>query len=275
MTYAECVPEVAAGRSWTDDVRMDAMILDLARELAEVSRLVEDDDVATTLGRFVERVVNTVPECDAALIAVQTAQTTEIASRFERFSGREGAEALRAVLDEQLSAAEGPLHDTLAYGEPRRIGDLASDGRWPKFSSAAADAGYRSCLFLPLPAATEAAAFGLFSGSAGAFDSTSYDVVLLFALHAGVAFDNVQLFNDSRTLVDQLRTALSTRVVIGQAAGVLMHRYSITSDVALDVLKRGSQDQNIKLRQLALELVEAQNAGNLAPALRKYGLSLG
>ena len=64
-------------------------------------------------------------------------------------------------------------------------------------------------------------------------------------------------------------------IAIGQAAGLLMHRYDISSEVAIEVLKRGSQDNNIKLRQLALELVEAQNQNNLAPALRKYGLSLG
>ena len=259
----------------THDVRMEGTILELARELAEVSRLVEDDDVATTLGRFVNRVVNTVPDCDAALIAVLTGDTTEIASRFDRYADREGAEALRLVLDQQLYAHDGPLRDALAYGEPRRVGDLESETRWPKFAAAATDAGYRSCLFLPVPADSNAAAFGLFSTKPGAFDSTSYDVVLLFAMHAGVAFDNVQLFADSRTLIDQLRTALGTRIAIGQAAGLLMHRYDISSEVAIDVLKRGSQDNNIKLRQLALELVEAQNQNNLAPALRKYGLSLG
>jgi len=99
--------------------------------------------------------------------------------------------------------------------------------------------------------------------------------VLLFALHAGVAFDNVQLFNDSRSLVEQLRTALVTRTVIGQAQGVLMHRYGITSSVAFDVLKRASQDNNVKLRELSNDLVDAQNVGRLSEALRKYGLQTG
>jgi AmiR/NasT family two-component response regulator len=63
--------------------------------------------------------------------------------------------------------------------------------------------------------------------------------------------------------------------VIGQAQGVLMHRYGITSSVAFDVLKRASQDANIKLRQLSDDLVEAQNQGQLSAALRKYGLQTG
>ncbi|WP_202865918.1 GAF and ANTAR domain-containing protein [Kribbella turkmenica] len=250
-------------------------ILELAQELAEVSRLVEDDDVATTLGRFVSRVVNTVPDCEEASITVLLRGEAEIVARYHKTADAQ-AEPVRATLAEQLVAPGGPLHDALTYGEPRRVADLASDQRWPEFDAAAINAGYRSCLFLPLPGVSEApAAFSLFSAKQDAFDSTSYDLVLLFALHAGVAFDNVQLFNDSRSLIEQLRTALATRTVIGQAQGVLMHRYGITTSVAFDVLKRASQDSNVKLRQLSEEFVEAQNQGRLSEALRRYGLRSG
>ncbi|TCO44057.1 ANTAR domain-containing protein [Kribbella antiqua] len=246
-------------------------ILELAQELAEVSRLVEDDDVATTLGRFVTRVVQTVPGCEEAAITVLTGGIAEIVARHHRTTDPL-VEPARATLAEELIKIGSPLHDTLTYDEPHRIGDLASDHRWPAFAAAAINAGYRSCLLLPLPASDSSGAFTLFSDKPDAFGSTSYDVVLLFALNAGVAFDNVQLFNDSRTLIEQLRTALATRTVIGQAVGLLMHRYGITSSVAFDVLKRCSQDANVKLRQVSLDLVEAQNVGQLAPALRKYGL---
>jgi len=250
-------------------------ILELAQELAEVSRLVEADDVATTLGRFVSRVVKTVPDCEEASITVLAGHRAEIVARYHE-TADPVAEPARAPLDQQMVDTDGPLYDSLTYGEPHRIGDLAADHRWPAFAAAAINAGYRSALLLPLPAVTgPAAAFSLFSAKVDAFGSTSYDIVLLFALHAGVAFDNVQLFNDSRSLVEQLRTALATRTVIGQAQGVLMHRYGITSSVAFDVLKRASQDTNVKLRQLSNDLVDAHNQGQLDEALRKYGLQTG
>lgn len=253
------------------DCTMDDEILDLARELAEVGRLLDDDDVTSTLGRFVDRIVKTVPGCDDASIAVFTDDQVEIAARFET------ADALTApaqpTLVAELIAPDGPLHDALTYCEPHRIGDLASDHRWPRFAAAAFNAGYRSCLFLPLPTHSgSAAAFTLFSTQPDAFGSTSYDVVLLFALNAGVAFDNVQLFNDSQHLIEHLRTALTTRTVIGQAQGLLMQRYAITSSVAFDVLKRSSQDGNVKLRELAHQLVDAHNNGQLPSALQRYGL---
>jgi hypothetical protein len=250
-------------------------ILELAQELAEVSRLVEDDDVATTLGRFVSRVVNTVPDCEEASITVLVGDQAEIVARYHQ-TADDVAEPARAPLAAQMVMPDGPLYDTLTYAEPHRIGDLASDHRWPEFAATAINAGYRSALLLPLPAVTgSAAAFSLFSAKVDAFGSTSYDLVLLFAMHAGVAFDNVQLFNDSRSLVEQLRTALTTRTVIGQAQGVLMHRYGITSSVAFDVLKRASQDTNVKLRELSNDLVNAQNEGRLSAGLRKYGLQTG
>ncbi|MEU4292526.1 ANTAR domain-containing protein [Kribbella sp. NPDC026596] len=248
-------------------------ILELAQELIEVSRLVEDDDVATTLGRFVSRVVRTVPDCEEASISVLVGGKAETVARYHQTTD-ETAEPARAVLAERMVEADGPLYETMTYGEPHRIGDLAADHRWPEFAASAINAGYRSCLFLPLPAVTggSAAAFSLFSPTKDAFGSTSYDVVLLFALHAGVAFDNVQLFNDSRTLVEQLRTAITTRTVIGQAQGLLMHRYGLTSEVAFDVLKRCSMDANVKLRDVSVDLVQAQDVGQLSAALRKYGL---
>lgn len=246
-------------------------ILGLAQELAEVSRLVADDDVSSTLGRFVSRIVRTVPDCDAAAIAILADGEAELIARQDATDPT--TEPAQPTFTAQLIAADGPLHDALTYGEPRRIGDLAADHRWPKFAAAAINAGYRSCLFLPLPADGDAAAaFSLFSAEPDAFGGMSYDVALLFALNAGVAFDNVQLFDDSRTLIEQLRTALTTRNLIGQAQGLLMHRYGITSSVAFDVLKRCSQDGNVKLRELSKEFVDAQHDNRLDAALRKHGL---
>jgi GAF domain-containing protein len=255
------------------DGGMEQEILDLAQDLAEIGRLVDDDDVASVLDRFVRRVVFSVPECEEASITVLTQDRPEIIARHHK-TAAQVAEPSRAALAEQLGAPSGPLQETLLYGEPRRIGDLAADHRWPDFDAAAINAGYRSCVFLPLPAAGgTAAAFTLFSAKPDAFGATSYDIVLLFALHAGVAFDNIILYDNSTQLIEHLQSALQTRTVIGQAQGILMHRYGIGSEVAFDVLKRGSQDRNVKLRNLSLELVDAQHAGKLSAVLQQYGLS--
>jgi GAF domain-containing protein len=249
-------------------------LITIAQELAEVTRLVEADDVPSALDRFVSRVVATVPSCAEASIAVLEAGSPVVVARSYAAAGSP-ADTAREALATQLVAPGGPLNDVLNYGEPHRIGDTVTDHRWPAFAAMALSAGYRSCLLLPLPAKGEAAAFTLMSTEAEAFGETSYDVVLLFALHAGVVFDNVQLFHDSRELVAQLQTALGTRAMIGRAQGILMHRYDIGGTIAFQVLARGSQTTNVKLRDLAAEIVESQEKGELTAALARYGIVAG
>ena len=55
--------------------------------------------------------------------------------------------------------------------------------------------------------------------------------------------------------VGQLRDALSTRKVIGQAIGVIMERYGMGEDRAFQYLIRASSTSNTKLRDVALEVV--------------------
>lgn len=54
-----------------------------------------------------------------------------------------------------------------------------------------------------------------------------------------------------------LRAALATRTLIGQATGLVMARRGMSSDEAFAVLSRTSQNDNIKLARLA-ELVIAR-----------------
>jgi hypothetical protein len=60
--------------------------------------------------------------------------------------------------------------------------------------------------------------------------------------------------------VEHLRRALSSRADIDQAKGVLMLRYGLTSARAFDVLVRWSQDANVKLRVVAVALLQAIGA---------------
>ena len=52
-----------------------------------------------------------------------------------------------------------------------------------------------------------------------------------------------------------LNTALDTRKLIGQAQGILMERYHLDEARAFEVLRRYSQDHNVKLRQVAEDLI--------------------
>ena len=77
----------------------------------------------------------------------------------------------------------------------------------------------------------------------------------LFATHAAIALGHAR----ER---EHLNEALQSRKLIGQAVGIVMERYSMNEDRAFDFLVRASSHGNIKLRQVAQELVDEINANS-------------
>jgi GAF domain-containing protein len=236
-------------------------ILSVASELVEISRLVAEDDFGATMARFVTRIVRTVPGCDDAIITVRSA------------TGVETVHSSRDLGFDPL--VPGPIVEAVTYAEPRRLDDVAVDQRWPAFGTQFVNAGYRSLLCLPVSTkGDETAVLTLLSNEPDRFGEAAYDVVLLLTMHAGVAFDNASLFHDSRELVDQLRSALRTRSLVGQAQGLLMRHFGYDSSHAFEVLKRASQNRNRKLRDLAELLVRAHDGKKFETALNDLGLTV-
>jgi GAF domain-containing protein len=86
----------------------------------------------------------------------------------------------------------------------------------------------------------------------GAFDEAATRVARLFTAHVGMALDAV-------TVREQLTEAMRTRDLIGQATGILMERLDIDAAEAFDSLVRASQQENVKLRELAQRIVAARS----------------
>jgi AmiR/NasT family two-component response regulator len=86
-------------------------------------------------------------------------------------------------------------------------------------------------------------------------------VGLVFATHAAVALSAAQE-------IEQLRTAMDSHTVVGQATGILMERHRLSAEEAFAVLSRASQDSNTRLREVARRIVAAGSvprAGAAAP----------
>lgn len=151
-----------------------------------------------------------------------------------------------------LELAEGPGMLDGATEEPvHRSGDLAGDDRWPGWSRAAYDLGVRSVLSVRLVGlGKQLGSLNLYSRDAFAFGTEdSIELAVLFAGHAAAALAAV-------TEISGLRAALDSRHVIGIAQGILMERYAVSVNGAFEVLKRFSSVHNLKLRDVASDLVE-------------------
>lgn len=91
-------------------------------------------------------------------------------------------------------------------------------------------------------------ALNFYRARVNTFDDESEQVGLLFASHAAVAFAGAQDMH-------HMREAEVTRDLIGQAKRILMERYKVTSDQAVRMLVKVSNDNNRALRSVAQDLV--------------------
>lgn len=151
----------------------------------------------------------------------------------------------------QYELREGPCVDAAWQGRTLASQDLAADCHWPEWGPRAAHLGIGAVLAAEL-SATETGrrlgALNLYWSTPTTFTSDDLAYANIFAVHAAVALAN--------SLRDaQLSTALDARKVIGQAQGILMERYGLTTEQAFEVLRRYSQDHNVKLRLVAEQLV--------------------
>lgn len=150
----------------------------------------------------------------------------------------------------QEEVGQGPCLDAAYDHHTVRIADMTTEQRWPLFAARAAELGAGSMLALQLYVeGDDLGAINLFARTPGSFTDESEQVGLLVAAHAAIAYVGVR--NGAH-----LAAALTNRDLIGQAKGILMERYHISSDRAFLLLTRVSQNSNRKLHQVATELVD-------------------
>ena len=215
----------------------------LAESFSEFARSVEiQNDPHATLVEIVRAAVDLIPGCDEGSVSVVIGRrkvTSEAASG-----------PLPAAVDRlQEELREGPCIDAAYLQTTVRVSDMALETRWPRFSPRALAAGAAGMLSFQLYVEDDnLGALNLFSRVAGAFDDDSEYIGRLFATHAAMAYAA------ARTEATLTHT-IETRELIGQAQGILMERHKITSDKAFALLIRVSQQKNMKLRDIAEQLV--------------------
>jgi GAF domain-containing protein len=152
----------------------------------------------------------------------------------------------------QQETGRGPCIEAAREQTLICINDLLRDPRWPEFSAEARACGVRSMLCAPLWVNERTlGTLSLYATHSGVFGEHDKRIIELFATLAALALAEAQ-----RT--DHLRTALLNRDVIGQAKGIIMERYDIDADAAFSTLQRISQDQNMKLHEIARQVTETR-----------------
>lgn len=214
-----------------------------------LSRLIlAEETLETTLSRVAGLACRTLGRCDLASVTMLNDG---------RPSTPVQTDSLAADLDAtQYRSERGPCLE--AYGTRTVIRGMIPAGadRWPEFTEACVKAGIRSVMSVPLVASDRPlGALNLYSRSEGGYGETDEETAVLFSEQAAIACANAEVYWRTYSLTEHLREALESRDVIGQAKGILMARRGCTPDVAFEALRKVSQHCNIKLRDIAEQVV--------------------
>lgn len=151
----------------------------------------------------------------------------------------------------QIEAEEGPMLSALC-GETITVPDVATDERWPRWQTVAANAGIGSALHVPMRVSDrKTGVLSLYHTEPKAFTVDDEAIAHILARHASVAVATARQ-------EESMAQAVDARKLVGQAMGILMERFDITGDQAFAVLRRYSQDTNTKLRDVAQQLIETR-----------------
>jgi transcriptional regulator with GAF, ATPase, and Fis domain len=217
-------------------------------ELADT--LVEDFDILEFLHRLAERCVELLDCAEAGLLLADAAGVLRVMA-----SSSERSDALELM---QLQNAEGPCFECFASGHPVFSEDLSDDvGRWPQFAPLAVDKGFSSVQALPMRVRGQTiGALNLFRDRTGRIIDADLPLGQGIADIAAIALLQERTIREAHGVVEQLHGALSSRVIIEQAKGVLAERAHIRLDVAFARIRDYARAHNLRLSDVARDLID-------------------
>lgn len=175
----------------------------------------------------------------------------------------------------EVGLGEGPCTDCVRHGQVVAVPDLRdAESDYPRFAPAALDAGVRSVHAIPLAAhTTTLGALDIFATDVRALSTDEVSFVTMLGDVAMAYLVTARLLHHADNVAGQLQTALSSRVVIEQAKGILVERHGITYDEAFERIRRFARPNGIRVREVAeriahqgLDLSGQPSSGSHPPA---------
>ena len=241
-----------------EDARRAEALYDDAgqRGLATAQRLMDAlagnleglDDLSPYLERLVQAVNANIDGCDSVGVTV----VMEDRPRTAAYTTATTLE-IDAV---QYAVGDGPCLDAFRNGRENLVDLAGGEERWPAFMERCDPGEVQTLLALPLESGGRRfGALNLYGHARNAFDHTDLALVRMAAQRAADALAAAVHVAGARAVAGQMEQAMASRAVIEQAKGLLMGRHGIDEMVAFELLRRQSQEQNLKLRVLAAQLV--------------------
>ncbi|MGH3766743.1 MAG: GAF and ANTAR domain-containing protein [Pseudonocardiaceae bacterium] len=167
------------------------------------------------------------------------------------------SDARARTLDEvQYGHHGGPCLTAMRTRTTVTITDLATDDRWGAYRVDALAHGIGSALSIPISAgAGVRGALNLYAAQTNVFDANRQTRAEALGTEASRTLRLAIQVTDQVQLTHSLEAAMASRSVIDQAIGIIMGQNRCTATDAFEILRAASNHRNIKLRDVANEIV--------------------
>lgn len=223
-------------------------LLDAFIEFADT--FIDEYDVLEFLNRLAERTVELLDATEAGImLADRDGSLKYVASSTER---------VRLIEVFELQHDEGPCVDAYVAGLAvhSELDDTALL-RWPKLTPRAREAGFRSVSALPMRLrSTSIGSLNLFSSNPRPMNDADRLVAQGLADIATIGILQERALSDAKLLSDQLETALTSRVRIEQAKGIVAQGNKVSTDAAFVMLRNYARHHNQLLGRVAGEIID-------------------
>jgi transcriptional regulator with GAF, ATPase, and Fis domain len=224
----------------------ETSLSDVFVELADT--LVDDFDVMDFMHVLTERCVQVLGISAAGLLLADHAGALQVVAA--------SSEPCRSLEAFQVQTGEGPCLECFASGQPVAVTDLSRSERWPLFASAAIELGFASMHAVPMRLRAETiGALSFFMVECGGLPESAQRLGRALADVATIGLLQQRAIHHRDLLAEQLQTALSSRIVIEQAKGILAERLHVDVDQAFVLLRRGARSHHRRLSDLAYAIV--------------------
>ena len=240
-----------------DPVSTASLPAAVLQAFAETTRLLYvSEDLDETLLRVTTLATQTVEGCEVASLTMKEGS---------RLVTRAATGDLAVTCDTiQYEEGEGPCLEAALHQGLVHTRDSASDDRWPRLSrrvsKEAGVGGMLSCQLSvgDVKGSRALGGLNLYATRPDAYTDADRLLAMLYAAHVAV------IIEAARREV-QLREAMASRDVIGQAKGILMAQGGVSADDAFSQLRLASQRLNVKLRDVAGDMVHSTETPSSPP----------
>ena len=156
----------------------------------------------------------------------------------------------------QVQNDEGPCLDCYRTGRVVLHSDLDTVSPWPLFSAECTAAGYASVCAIPLRlAAHTLGCLNLFMSEPGGLTDTDIALAQALADVASIAIVQDQAMRDATIREGHLQHALTSRIAIEQAKGMIAEHHQVDMDQAFVALRTYARNNNRRLTEVAEAVV--------------------